>query len=167
MCRPRFDCSSRRAGSTEGSFDQTQAFTDGINQGVGTRTEGLVKGRHYPLFSQADLAVSFSDLSDLPKEVLDGSAPSGPIFAPIITEEDENRNNFIREMKENCTRDQLDYCVGQDWQHPEHTMCKFCVSQTVTDRGRISRHAHILFVVPFISRIIAEFKPLPFFQLCT
>ena len=74
--------------------------------------------------------VSFADLSDLSN--LPELQGGGTIFEAIEAEINEDSNPIIRDMKDQCSRDQLDYCVGEAWKSKEHTMCKFCVSQGFT-----------------------------------
>ena len=70
--------------------------------------------------------MSFADLSDLTN--LPELQGGGLDFEAIEAEIDEDSNPIIREMKAQCSQDQLDYCVGEAWKSTEHTMCKFCVS---------------------------------------
>ena len=73
--------------------------------------------------------VSVANLAELPSdEEIEEIASMGPEFAAIEGEIDEDDNPIIREMKAQCSRDQLDYCVGESWKSKDHTMCKFCVS---------------------------------------
>ena len=82
--------------------------------------------RHSTLQNKEGDTVSVADLSELPSD--EDIASLGPELAAIEGEIDEDDNPIIREMKAQCSRDQLDYCVGEAWKSKDHTMCKFCVS---------------------------------------
>ena len=77
-----------------------------------------------------DSQVSVANLADLPSD--SDLASLGPEIAAIEGEIDEDSNPIIRDMKTQCSRDQLDYCVGESWKSKDHTMCKFCVSRMTT-----------------------------------
>ena len=70
--------------------------------------------------------MSVAHLTDLPSDADFGDL--GPEISAIEAEIDEDSNPIIRDMKAQCSRDQLDYCVGENWKSNNHTMCQFCVS---------------------------------------
>ena len=82
-----------------------------------------------------DNPVSVADLADLPSDF--DFANLGPEIAAIEGEIDEDSNPIIRDMKAQCSRDQLDYCVGESWKSKDHTMCKFCVSMSMSTKIKV------------------------------
>jgi hypothetical protein len=78
-----------------------------------------------PRFQAFDNPISLSGLSSLPTESEFGGG--GLEISAVVEDVDEDSNPLIFKMKNACSKDQLDYCVGTNWKSKDHTMCKFCV----------------------------------------
>ncbi|XP_040567740.2 LOW QUALITY PROTEIN: SCO-spondin-like [Lepeophtheirus salmonis] len=114
VCTPRKDCSKTRDISPS-ILKQTLAYTDSLNE----------------IFEKYQIFEDNDDLVDIPLDIDEEAIviednTNAYTFEAVEIEIDEDDNDHIYSMKEECTKDQSDYCNGKSFKSSNHTMCQYC-----------------------------------------